>query len=263
MTPQVQDPMLRQLDEVEPEDLYGFKRRVLFSPTTVGSNYMKFAIVHGRPGAKSVPHTHPGGEVALTLKGRAHLSANGKRFELSAGTAVAVPPGVQHPAESTGDEDWVVVTAYCDECPLIRDKRTRDRAAGITEQSLPPADPQVRRLEDVEVEDLYGFERRVLFSPSTGNSPYMKFAVVRGKPGAKSMPHTHPGGEMSLTLEGQACLIANGKRYDLKAGSAISVPAGVEHPAEALGDQEWVVVSGYCDECPLLREKLAREAEAR
>lgn len=257
---QTQDPVLRRLDDVVPEDLYGFKRRVFFSPTTVGSKYMKFAIVHGRPGAKSVPHTHPGGEVALTLKGSAHLTANGRRHQLGAGTAVSVPPGVLHPAESVGDEDWVVVTAYCDECPLIRQQRARERAAGAP--PLPPADPVVRRLDEVEVEDLYGFERRVLFSPALGNSPYMKFAVVRGKPGARSMPHTHPGGEMSLTLEGQACLTANGKRYEMAAGSAISIPPGVEHPAEALGDQDWVVVTGYCDECPLLRQELAREAEA-
>jgi quercetin dioxygenase-like cupin family protein len=256
------DPIVRRLDEVAPEILYGFERKVMFSPSAGGSPTMKFAIVHGKPGAKSKPHTHPGGELAVTLKGAALLVANGIRYNLIANTAASVPPDVQHPAESVADEDWVVVTTYCDECPLMREKKARDRAAPALPAGAQPAAPIIRPLADIVAEQHNGFERQVLFSPSAGNSTYMTLSLVHGKPGAQGQGQPYPCGEMALTLQGHAVLTANGKRHELPPGSALSVPPGASYPTEAVGAEDWLVVTGSCSECPLMHEKIACESEA-
>ena len=259
--PHTGTPLVRQLDDVIPEEQAGFEHKVLFSPATVGSSFMKFAVVHGKPGARSGARAHPGGEMALTLQGRAQFTATGTRYDLGPGTAIALPPAVEYSAEVVGDEEWIAVTASCDECPLMRAEREQATLAAAP-QSLAAEVPLMRRLDEVIPDQLYGFERRVLFSPSTVGSRYIKFAKVHGKPGAKSVPHTHPGGEMALTLHGNAQLTIDGERYDLTGGTAIAVPPAVRHPAEAVGSDEWIVVTSYCDECPLMRKKLVEERKA-
>lgn len=263
--PTIQDsdfPLMRRVDKIVAENWGGFQRQVLFSPSTAGSKYMKFVVVHGQPGTKSPSYVLAGDEMTLTLKGCAQSITQGQQRSFSKGTAIVLPASVEHMLEVAGDEEWIGVSASCDECPLMREQLTTGLpmppAAGLEL----PVIPITRCLDQIAPENLYGFERRVLFSPSTVGTRTLRFAVVHGKPGAKSKPHTHPGGELALTLAGNAQLISNGKRYDLSAGSAIAVPPSLTHPATAVGDEKWVVVTSYCDECPLMLEKQRNESDS-
>ena len=37
------------------------------------------------------------------------------------------------------------------------------------------------------------------------------------------------------------------------------IPPDVTHPAQVIGDVNWVAVAVYCDECPVLKKALAKE----
>ncbi len=112
-------PEVKNVASVEPVQLFDFSQQVLFSPAQRGEGFIKFALTTGRKGAKSVAHSHPRDEVTLTLKGRAVLRAGGEEYEMTEGTAVRLPPGLDHEVEVLSDE-WVVIAAYCDECSLCR-----------------------------------------------------------------------------------------------------------------------------------------------
>ncbi|EYD70427.1 hypothetical protein Lokhon_00009 (plasmid) [Limimaricola hongkongensis DSM 17492] len=104
---------------MEPVQLYDFSQKVLFSPAARGEGFIKLSVTTGKKGARSVAHSHPRDEVTLTLKGEAILRAGGEEYRMTEGTAVRLPPGLDHTVEVISDE-WVVVAAYCDECMLCR-----------------------------------------------------------------------------------------------------------------------------------------------
>lgn len=112
-------PEITEVASVEPVQLYDFSQKVLFSPAARGEGFIKLSVTTGRKGAKSTAHSHPRDEVTLTLKGEAILRAGGEEYRMTQGTAVRLPPGLDHTVEVVSDE-WVVVAAYCDECMLCR-----------------------------------------------------------------------------------------------------------------------------------------------
>lgn len=112
-------PEVVDVSSIESEDLYDFKQKLVFSPARRGEGFIKFAVTTGYKGARSVPHSHPRDEIAMTLKGEAVLRAGGKSYPMKEGFAVRLPPGLVHEVEVLSDE-WVVVAAYCDECMLCR-----------------------------------------------------------------------------------------------------------------------------------------------
>lgn len=112
-------PEIMEVASVEPVQLYDFSQKVLFSPAARGEGFIKLTVTTGRKGAKSTAHSHPRDEVTLTLKGEAVLRAGGVEYHMTEGTAVRLPPGLDHTVEVLSDE-WVVVAAYCDECSLCR-----------------------------------------------------------------------------------------------------------------------------------------------
>ncbi len=112
-------PEITEVASVEPVQLYDFSQKVLFSPAARGEGFLKLTVTTGRKGAKSTAHSHPRDEVTLTLKGEAILRAGGETYHMNEGTAVRLPPGLDHTVEVISDE-WVVVAAYCDECTLCR-----------------------------------------------------------------------------------------------------------------------------------------------
>lgn len=112
-------PEVVDVSAIEPENLYDFKQKVIFSPAKRGEGFIKFAVTTGYRGARSVAHSHPRDEIAMTLKGEAVLRAGGESFAMKEGIAVRLPPGLVHQVEVLSDE-WVVVAAYCDECMLCR-----------------------------------------------------------------------------------------------------------------------------------------------
>ena len=112
-------PEITEVASVEPVQLYDFSQKVLFSPAARGEGFLKLTVTTGRKGAKSTAHSHPRDEVTLTLKGEAILRAGGETYHMTEGTAVRLPPGLDHTVGVISDE-WVVVAAYCDECTLCR-----------------------------------------------------------------------------------------------------------------------------------------------
>ena len=111
---------IKDSKRVEVDDIDGIKRKILFTPTKDGNRHLRFALTEIPPGSVAPPHSHPGDEVALTLNGSATLFVDGQEYEVSEGTAVLLPPGVEHSAKNTGPVNWIVVSAYCDECPLVK-----------------------------------------------------------------------------------------------------------------------------------------------
>ncbi len=118
-------PELRQLEDVDPIQLYDFSQKVIFSPKERGEGFIKLTVTTGKRGARSVPHAHPRDEVTLTLKGQAVLRAGGREYHMTEGTALRLPPGVVHEVEVLSDE-WTVVAAYCDECQLCVPLKGKD-----------------------------------------------------------------------------------------------------------------------------------------
>lgn len=112
-------PEIKEVASVDSVQLFDFSQKVLFSPAARGEGFIKLSVTTGKKGARSVAHSHPRDEVTLTLKGEAVLRAGGKEYRMTEGTAVRLPPGLDHEVEVLSDE-WVVVAAYCDECMLCR-----------------------------------------------------------------------------------------------------------------------------------------------
>lgn len=112
-------PEITEVASVEPVQLYDFAQKVLFSPAERGEGFIKLSVTTGKKGACSIAHSHPRDEVTLTLKGEAILRAGGKEYHMTEGTAVRLPPGLEHTVEVISEE-WIVVAAYCDECTLCR-----------------------------------------------------------------------------------------------------------------------------------------------
>lgn len=113
-------PLKSNLDDLRSEFFGEVFRQVIFSPSTTGNNFQKLAYIDVPPGSIGTAHVHLGEEVVFTLKGTAILTIDGVEHVLESGTAFLIPPDVPHPARVVGDENWVAVAAYCDECPVLK-----------------------------------------------------------------------------------------------------------------------------------------------
>lgn len=121
------------------------------------------------------------------------------------------------------------------------------------------ARPEIKRLQGREKEYFGQLARQVFFSPKTTCNKYIKMAYVEAQPGSTGTPHIHLGEEIAYTIKGRAILIAAGKEYLLEEGTCFLIPPGVEHTAKVIGNETWVVIATYCDECPVLKKELGKE----
>jgi quercetin dioxygenase-like cupin family protein len=65
-------------------------------------------------------------------------------------------------------------------------------------------------------------------------------------PGAAAGPHTHPGIETGLILEGEVLMTIEGQPdQTLKAGDSYVIPAGTRHDVKTVGDAPTKVVATY------------------
>jgi len=71
--------------------------------------------------------------------------------------------------------------------------------------------------------------------------------------------YIHLGEEVVYTFGGKCILRINGQDDLLEEGSAFIIPPDVEHPANVMGDKEWVAVAAYCDDCPVLKKARRKE----
>jgi quercetin dioxygenase-like cupin family protein len=113
-------PRIRKLTGLKEEHFGGIFRQVFFSPETTGNRHLKIAYIDVPPGATGTPHVHLGEELVYTIKGKAALTIDGEDHLLEEGTCFLIPPDVEHPARVVGNENWVAVAAYCDECPVLK-----------------------------------------------------------------------------------------------------------------------------------------------
>ena len=95
-------------------------RQVFFSPETSRTRYLKMAYIDVPPGSVGTPHVHLGEEIVYTIKGKAILTLDDHDYLLEEGTCFLIPPDVEHPARVVGNENWIAVAAYCDECPVLK-----------------------------------------------------------------------------------------------------------------------------------------------
>jgi quercetin dioxygenase-like cupin family protein len=109
-------PVLRRTEGLKKEQFGQVFRQVFFSPKTTCNRYLKMAYIDVPPGSVGTAHVHLGEEVVYTIKGKAIITIEGRDHLLEPGTCFLIPPEVPHPARVVGEENWVAVAAYCDEC---------------------------------------------------------------------------------------------------------------------------------------------------
>ena len=108
-----------KVSEVNPEAFGTVSRWFLISPKVGNSTYQRMAYLEGKPGTRGALHTHPGDEVLFTISGKVNMKIDGEDHFLSPGEAISIPPGTQHYPEVIGNQTWIAVAAYCDDCPII------------------------------------------------------------------------------------------------------------------------------------------------
>jgi quercetin dioxygenase-like cupin family protein len=108
-----------KVGDMKPEAFGSINRWFMISPKVGNSKYQRLAYLEGQPGAKGTLHAHPGDEVLYCIHGRANVVIDGEDHFVSPGDAISIPPGSQHYPEVVGQEIWLAVAAYCDDCPLI------------------------------------------------------------------------------------------------------------------------------------------------
>ncbi len=113
-------PRAVRATDIAPEQLGELKRRVLFTPSRDGVNFLRCAFIEGPAGATGAVHTHPGNECAYIITGQATLMIGGKAHIVNTGQAIMIPPATEHPLTVTGQENWSAIAAYCDDCPLMK-----------------------------------------------------------------------------------------------------------------------------------------------
>lgn len=117
----------RKMEGLKKEQFGGMVRFVLMSPSETGNNFLKMAYINLPPGAKGAPHIHLGEEGVYTIQGKCILRIDGKDHLLEEGSAFLIPPDVEHPAEVVGEKNWIAVAAYCDECPVLKRARKKEK----------------------------------------------------------------------------------------------------------------------------------------
>jgi len=115
-------PRVVRAADIAPEPLGELKRRVLFTPSRDGVNFLRCAFIEGPVGARGAVHTHPGNECAYMITGQVMLRIGGDEHRVNAGQAIMIPPATEHPLTVTGQENYSAIAAYCDDCPLIKEK---------------------------------------------------------------------------------------------------------------------------------------------
>lgn len=119
-------PEIKKLESLKQEHFGQIFRQVFFSPKTTCSNFLKMAFLDIPPGSVGTPHIHLGDEIVYTIKGKAVLTIEDNEYVLEPGTCFLIPPDAPHPAKVIGNDNWVAIAAYCDECPVLKKERGKE-----------------------------------------------------------------------------------------------------------------------------------------
>ena len=119
--------------------------------------------------------------------------------------------------------------------------------------------PEIRRIKGLKEERFGQLTRQVFFSPETTCNSYLKMAYIEAPPGSVGAAHIHLGEEIVYTLKGKAISTIDGQEYILEENSCFLIPPEIEHPVRVVGDENWVALAVYCDECPVLKKHTGKE----
>jgi quercetin dioxygenase-like cupin family protein len=79
-----------------------------------------------------------------------------------------------------------------------------------------------------------------------GNSDTLTFGIVTINPGTSNPPHVHPNcDEVLYLLAGRLRHELGDKEFDMKAGDTISIPTGIKHRANVVGDEPAVMAVSF------------------
>jgi mannose-6-phosphate isomerase-like protein (cupin superfamily) len=77
-----------------------------------GSENLAVTWVEGEPGSEQAVHSHEGREqVYVIIQGTGAMRVGEEVEEVSAGTAILVPPGADHSIRNIGEENLIYVSA--------------------------------------------------------------------------------------------------------------------------------------------------------
>jgi quercetin dioxygenase-like cupin family protein len=94
------------------------------------------------------------------------------------------------------------------------------------------AEPVVVKFSELEQEEL----RPGVTRSAIGNDNVLLVMAVC-QPGMQLKPHSHDFEQLALILGGKGIFHVGGVPYDVENGTALLIPAGVEHYLEPTGDE--------------------------
>jgi mannose-6-phosphate isomerase-like protein (cupin superfamily) len=92
--------------------------KILISEFTVGAKQISMGTNVTEVGSKIPMHSHKDSEEAMfVIQGKGKLICDGEEYDLSPGTAIFSPLGVEHEIINVGDEPFKIVWAYAPPLP--------------------------------------------------------------------------------------------------------------------------------------------------
>lgn len=114
----------------------------------------------------------------------------------------------------------------------------------MTEESAPaPAEPQIRKLDDVPADTRRGGDVRTLLSPKSVGSTSGFMGVATLAPGDRISEHYHPYSEEFIyVVDGQLDAQLDGNSNQVSAREGLMIPINVRHRLVNDGDLEATIV---------------------
>ena len=248
-----QEILIRDLLKITPEKIYDFERKIIFSPLLTGNNNLMFALVKGKYLAKSQNHTHPGDEVTLTLSGKAEISISDKKYPILPQTAIRVPPGQLHPLVVTSKEKWISLAAYCDNCPLIKEKNKHVFKSNRSDI--------IKDISKIEFKNKNNLKIKKIFPSSMLNWTYLSLSIIKIQyiNNGDSQKYCNFGENIFLTLSGVVELENKTKKYLLTPERAVLISSEQNISLRVVGKEPWIAINISCKNCPLLQIRVNKE----
>jgi quercetin dioxygenase-like cupin family protein len=238
---------LRHQTEIPAQAVEGGALQWLIDRDLGAEHVMAYRLVLEPDSALS--HVHVGAEEVLyVLEGTGEARIEGARHQVAPGQAVFIPDGAEHSYINTGSTPLVLVGALAPPVDLedIRPAMPRldlsaVQSATMNEQGVTPT-----MMDEQRVTPTLMGERsfRVLVSPTVGCRQMTQFTGVI--PTGRAPLHAHPHEEAVYILAGSGRLwIGNDPVGDLRPGSVVFFPIGVQHTLENTGREDMKVLGAF------------------
>jgi quercetin dioxygenase-like cupin family protein len=197
----------------------------------------------------ALSHVHAGAEeVFYVLEGSGEARIEGATHHVGPGQAVFIPDGAEHTYINTGQTPLVVVGALAPPIDLddIHPAMPRLDLAGLQSASVNEQAVAPTMMDERQVTPTLMGERsfRVLVSPTVGCRQMTQFTGVI--PTGRAPLHAHPHEEAVYILAGAGRLwIENDPVGDLRVGSVVFFPIGVQHTLENTGREDMKVLGAF------------------